>query len=75
MNHGLLVYAFYTYSKTFDSVQLDNNTTQGLAEDYNNLRLERGPADFDARHVVVVSAVWQPNYYHGEHFLGRELLN
>jgi hypothetical protein len=75
MNHGLLLYAFYTYSKTFDSVQLDNNTTQGLAQDYNNLREERGPADFDARHVFVVSAVWKPNYYHGDHFLGRKLLN
>lgn len=75
MNHGLLLYAFYTYSKTFDSVQLDNNTTQGGAEDFSNLRLDRGPADFDQRHVFVASAVWQPNYYHGDHFLGRELIN
>lgn len=75
MSRGLLFYTFYTYSKTFDSVQLDNNTTQGGAENFSNLRLDRGPADFDQRHVFVASAVWQPNYYHGDHFLGRELLN
>jgi hypothetical protein len=75
MSHGLLVYAFYTYSKTFDSVQLDNNTTQGGAQNFNNLAEERGPADFDMRHMVAVSAVWKPNYYNGSNFLARGFLN
>ena len=71
MSHGLMFYAFYTFSHTFDSVQLDNNTTQGGAEDMTNLRLERGPADFDLRHQFVASLVWQPNYYKGQNRLER----
>jgi len=75
MTHGLMLYAFYTYSHTFESVQLDNSTTQGGAEDFTNLRLERGPADFDIRHQFVAAAVWQLNYYHGEKSLTRHVLN
>ena len=75
MSHGLMFYAFYTFSHTFDSVQLDNNTTQGGAEDMTNLRLERGPADFDLRHQFVSSLVWQPHYYKGQNRLQAALLN
>jgi Carboxypeptidase regulatory-like domain/TonB dependent receptor len=75
MTHGLMLYAFYTFSHTFDSVQLDNNTTQGGAEDMTNLGLERGPADFDLRHQFVTALVWQLNYYHGPHFWQREIAN
>jgi hypothetical protein len=56
-------------------VQLDNNTTQGGAEDFTNLGLERGPADFDLRHQFVTSLVWQLNYYKGENALTRAFLN
>jgi hypothetical protein len=72
---GVMFYAFYTYSHTFDSVQLDNNTTQGGAEDMTDLRLERGAADYDLRHQFVASVVWQLNYYQGDRRLGRTLLN
>jgi len=75
MTRGVMLYGFYTYSHTFDSVQLDNNTTQGGAEDMTNLGLERGPADFDLRHQFVTSVIWQLNYYKGENFLERGLLN
>jgi hypothetical protein len=75
MTHGLMLYAFYTFSHTFDSVQLDNNTTQGGAEDMTNLGLERGPADFDLRHQFVTSLVWQLNYYHGGNLLARGIAN
>jgi hypothetical protein len=75
MTHGLMLYSFYTFSHTFDSVQLDNNTTQGGAEDMTNLRLERGPADFDLRHQFVTALVWRLNYYHGDHLLAREVAN
>jgi hypothetical protein len=40
-----------------------------------NLRLERGPADFDLRHQFVSSVVWQLNYYHGENSWERGFLN
>ncbi|HEY2548121.1 MAG TPA: TonB-dependent receptor [Candidatus Acidoferrum sp.] len=75
VTHGVMLYAFYTFSHTFDSVQLDNNTTQGGAEDMTNLGLERGPADFDIRHQFVTAVVWQLNYYKGESALRRAFLN
>jgi hypothetical protein len=75
MTHGLMLYGFYTFSHTFDSVQLDNNTTQGGAEDMTNLGLERGPADFDLRHQFVTALVWQLHYYHGDRFLARGIAN
>ena len=75
MTRGVMLYGFYTFSHTFDSVQLDNNTTQGGAEDMTNLRLERGPADFDIRHQFVTALVWQLNYFSVESPLKRALLN
>jgi hypothetical protein len=75
MTRGVMLYGFYTFSHTFDSVQLDNNTTQGGAEDPSNLRLEHGPADFDIRHQFAASVVWRLDYYHGQNFLGRALMN
>src|SRR5260370_40014663 len=56
-------------------MQLDTNSTQGGLEDPTNLRLERGPADFDIRHQFVTVAVWRLNYYHGQNFFERALLN
>ncbi len=75
MTRGVMLYGFYTFSHTFDSVQLDNNTLQGGAEDMTNLRLERGPADFDIRHQFAAAVVWQPNYYSGENPVERALVN
>jgi hypothetical protein len=75
LTHGLMLYSFYTFSHTFDSVQLDNTTTQGGAEDMTNLRLERGPADFDLRHQFVTALVWRLNYYNGHHLLARNVIN
>jgi hypothetical protein len=75
VTHGLMLYSFYTFSHTFDSVQLDNNTTQGGAEDMTNLGLERGPADFDLRHQFVTALVWRLNYYHGKHLFARQIAN
>jgi hypothetical protein len=75
MTHGLTLYAFYTFSQTFDSVQLDNNTTQGGAEDMTHLGLERGPADFDLPHQFVTSLVWRLHYYHGNSLLARGFAN
>ncbi len=57
--------AFYTLSKTFSSVELHNNTTQGLAENYSRLALEQGRADTDQRHVFSASFNFQPDFYKG----------
>jgi hypothetical protein len=75
MSHHLLFNAFYTFSKTLSSVQLDSNTTQGGVQDVNNLRMDRGRADFDIRHMFVGSAVWQISYYNGDQKALRAILN
>jgi hypothetical protein len=63
------------YSKTFDSVQLDNNTAQGLVQDFRNPQLDRGPADFDMRHQAVVSMIYQPDYYSGDNRFFKNTIN
>jgi hypothetical protein len=67
--------AFYIYSKTFDSVQLQNNTTQGLVQDFTNMAADRGRADTDMRHQVVVAMIWQPDYYTGSNSILHHLTN
>jgi len=67
--------AFYEYSKTFDSVQLQNSTTQGLVQNFANIAEDRGRADTDMRHHMVVSMIWQPDYYSGGNSILRNILN
>ncbi|MBI1762749.1 MAG: TonB-dependent receptor [Acidobacteria bacterium] len=67
--------AFYTFSKTLSSVQLHNNTTQGLAQNYSKLFLDRGRADTDQRHVFSMSLNYQPDYYSGNNVIVRNILN
>jgi hypothetical protein len=64
--HHVSFNAFYIYSKTFDSVQLQNNTTQALVQNFTNMAEDRGRADTDMRHQLVVAMIWQPDYYNGE---------
>lgn len=71
---------YYTYSKSFGSVQLANNTANPtgsgqIPQDYLALREERGASDWDQRHSALVSFVWLFNYYNGGNRLFRGLLN
>jgi len=66
---------FYTLSKTITSVQLQNNTTNGLAQNYSNLAEDRGRADTDQRHVFSMSMNWEIDYYRGGSALLRNILN
>jgi Carboxypeptidase regulatory-like domain len=67
--------AFYIFSKTLDSVQLQNNTTQGLVQDFTNMAADRGRADTDMRHQLVVAMIWQPDYYTGGNSVVRHIAN
>ncbi len=67
--------AYYTLSKTMSSVQLHNNTTQGLAQNYSRLDMEEGRADTDQRHVFSMSMNFQPDYYNGSNRVLRGILN
>ncbi len=61
--HHVSFHGFYTLSKTMTSAQLQNNTTQGLAQNYSNLAEDYGRADTDQRHVFNLSANWDIDYY------------
>lgn len=65
--------AFYIFSKTLDSVQLQNNTTQGLVQDFTNMAADRGRADTDMRHQLVIAMIWQPDYYTGSNAVVRSI--
>jgi len=73
--HHLTFNAFYTFSKTLDSVQLQNNTTQGGAQDMTNLRGEHGLADTDQTHVFAASFNYTPDYYNGGNSVVRAIVN
>lgn len=63
MSHHVTFNAFYTYSKTLSSAELYNSTTQGLAENYSRLALEKGAGDTDQRHVFSMSFTYRPDYF------------
>lgn len=67
--------AFYVFSKTLTSSQLHNNTTQGLAQNYTRLDLEKGRADTDQRHVFSMSMNFQPDFYSGDNKIAKAFLN
>ena len=75
MNHRVSFNAFYTLSKTLSSVQLHNNTTQGLAQNYSRLDLDAGRADTDQRHVFSMSLNYQPDYFKKSNAVVRGILN
>jgi Carboxypeptidase regulatory-like domain/TonB dependent receptor len=66
MSHHVTFNAFYTYSKTLSSAELYNSTTQGLAENYSKLALEKGAGDSDQRHIFSMSLTYQPDYFSKE---------
>ncbi len=74
-NKHLSFNGFYTYSKTLSSVQMHNNTTQGLAQNYSKLYLDRGRADTDQRHVFSMSFNFTPDYYTGGNAFARNIIN
>jgi len=54
---GLNMNASYTFSKSIDE---NSRNVQGLVlQDSNNIRGDRGLSDFDARHRIVVSGVYE----------------
>ena len=73
--HHVRFSAFYVYSKTLTSAQLQNNTTNGLAQNYSQLDEEYGRADTDQRHVFSMSLNWELEYYNGKSGLLRAVLN
>ncbi|MGH9760378.1 MAG: hypothetical protein ACREDR_16275, partial [Blastocatellia bacterium] len=68
LSHGYSFTVAYTYSHAIDDTS-DVFPLAGasvLAQDQNNLRLDRGNAGFDLRHRFVTSFVWDLPLYRGE---------
>jgi hypothetical protein len=75
MGHHLSLNSFYTFSKTLDSVQLQNTTNMGGAQNFVKLFEDKGRADTDQRHVFVASLIYQPDYYTGGNSILRNVIN
>lgn len=75
MSRNLSFTAFYTYSKSLSSAQLDGQSTSGGAQDFNNLALEHGRSDYDQRHNFVTAVIWNLSYYNGSRPLLKHVLN
>ena len=64
--HGFLVSGSYTWSKALDFSSYEI----GPQQDYPaNQRLDYGPADYDARHFLVISGLWDLPLFHNRHDL------
>ena len=75
MSRNLSFTAFYTFSKSLSSEELDGQSTSGGAEDFNNLALEHGRSDYDQRHNFVAAIIWNLSYYNGSSSLLKRVLN
>ncbi len=73
--HHVSFSGFYTLSKTMTSAELQNNTTNGGAQNFANLAEELGRADSDQRHVFSMSANWDIDYYRGGNGVVAGLVN
>ncbi len=74
LTHGVLLNGFYVWSKSMWSAN-PSAIGLGTAQNFSNLAEERGPSDNDRRNVANVSAIWNLDYYHGDHRAERWLAN
>jgi len=75
MSQHIYLTSFYTFSKSLASAQMDGQTTNGGAQDSNNLALERGRSDYDQHHNFVAALIWDLSYYTGASPLLRNVVN
>jgi len=74
LSHGVSLQISYTFSKSLEGAQTQNNTPTGGAENFRNLALERARTNNDRRHVLLASGIWEMNYFKNSRFL-RQTLN
>jgi hypothetical protein len=74
LTHNLMLNGFYVWSH---AIQSSNESAIGqmTAQDFANLWEERGPMDADRRHVASISGMWKIDYYHGDNFFMKEVVN
>ena len=69
-----MVNGFYVWSHAFQSSN-ESAIGQMTAQDFANLWEERGPMDADRRNVATISGMWNIDYYHGNNFFMKQLVN
>jgi len=79
LNQGLDINVNYTYSHTIDNLSSTFSETPqtinlGLLDPLNP-GLDRASADFDARHRIAISAVWELPYAKGTHGIFKRVLD
>ncbi len=57
VSRKLSVGAAYTFAKSIDTASSERNATD-VPPDSRNARSERGPSDFDRKHVLVANYIW-----------------
>jgi hypothetical protein len=76
--HGLMTNMAYTYGKSIDDQSVDpvgatsggglSTTNSRTPTDIRNWREERGRSDFDRRHVLNLTSIWEPPFGKGRTF-------
>jgi hypothetical protein len=74
VSKGLAFLAAYTFSKSIDdsSAPFAGSVGSGVPQDSTNLRAERGLSDFDTRHRLAFSYLYDLPFGAGEKWLNRE---
>jgi len=68
MSKNFSINGYYQWSHAFWAAYFN-------PQDYNNLWEERGPADYDQRHIAVLSGTWNISYFTGANSVLRQVLN
>jgi hypothetical protein len=72
---GFSILANYTYGKSIDLTSDDpSNPTDVIVVDSFNVRYDRGPSNFDIRHVFNVSYLWELPSWKSLGFFGTRIL-
>lgn len=74
-SRSFMLKAFYTFSKSIEGAQLQNNTTAPGAMDAGNVALDRGRTDYDRSHNLVISSVWKLDYLQNGNPMLRAIVN
>jgi hypothetical protein len=74
LSRNLMMTGFFVWAHALES---SNETANGLmvAQDFAQLKEERGPMDADYREMANISAMWNINYFRGENRVVKNLVN
>jgi len=61
--------AFYIWSKTLSSADVQTQNTNAGAQNYNKMNAEKALSDYDMHHQFVGNLTWRSELYHGKNKL------